>query len=520
MGRHLGRMRGPLARDHPHRRGVHRRARGALSRSGRSSRATSALPEAERRIRAAALAAPRPRSRLDGTLARSATTPIAAVVLDFLSRSEHPRLAALGTSCPDHFLRTKVRPLVLDLAPGAPTDGRDRPAERAARGLPRRRTRPTTSVTPRPTARRCAAPIRRSCSSPGVGMFSLRREQADRPGRRRVLRQRHQRDARRRGGLDLRADPRVGEVPDRVLGARGGQARPGCPGPEAPRRPGRVGDRRRIGHRQGDRPPAGRGGCLRRRRRHRRGQRRVGRRARSAGSTSRISVRRRRDRRGPGRGRVPAGRPAPSAGWTWSSTTPACRSRKPLLETTARDWDLQHDVMARGSFLVSREAARIMIDQGIGGDLVYIVSKNAVFAGPNNVAYGAAKADQAHQVRLLAAELGEHGIRVNGDQPRRRRPGLGHLRQGLGCRSRPDLRHPRGQARRVLRPADAAQAGGAARARCRGGLRPGRRRPEPDDRAAHPGRCRRRGRLPAVTRWGLRRGRPRRIQRPGHGRPR
>ncbi len=90
---------------------------------------------------------------------------------------------------------------------------------------------------------------------------------------------------------------------------------------------------------------------------------------------------------------------------------------KPLLETTAGDWDLQHDVMARGSFLVSREAARIMIEQAMGGDIVYISSKNAVFAGPNNVAYGAAKADQAHQVRLLAAELGGHGIRVNGINP-------------------------------------------------------------------------------------------------------
>ena len=90
---------------------------------------------------------------------------------------------------------------------------------------------------------------------------------------------------------------------------------------------------------------------------------------------------------------------------------------KPLLETTANDWDLQHDVMARGSFLVSREAARLMIDQGMGGDIVYIASKNAVFAGPNNIAYSATKADQAHQVRLLAAELGEHGIRVNGINP-------------------------------------------------------------------------------------------------------
>jgi NAD(P)-dependent dehydrogenase (short-subunit alcohol dehydrogenase family) len=90
---------------------------------------------------------------------------------------------------------------------------------------------------------------------------------------------------------------------------------------------------------------------------------------------------------------------------------------KPLLETTVQDWDIQHDVMARGSFLVSREAARVMIEQGFGGDIIYISSKNSVFAGPNNVAYGAAKADQAHQVRLLAAELGAHQIRVNGINP-------------------------------------------------------------------------------------------------------
>jgi NAD(P)-dependent dehydrogenase (short-subunit alcohol dehydrogenase family) len=90
---------------------------------------------------------------------------------------------------------------------------------------------------------------------------------------------------------------------------------------------------------------------------------------------------------------------------------------KPLLETTAADWDLQHDVMARGSFLVSREAARVMQAQGIGGDIVYIASKNSVFAGPNNIAYAATKADQAHQVRLLAAELGAFGIRVNGVNP-------------------------------------------------------------------------------------------------------
>ena len=90
---------------------------------------------------------------------------------------------------------------------------------------------------------------------------------------------------------------------------------------------------------------------------------------------------------------------------------------KSLLDTTERDWDLQHDVMAKGSFLASQAAVRVMSDQRMGGDIIYIVSKNSVFAGPNNVAYGSAKADQAHQVRLLAAELGELGIRVNGVNP-------------------------------------------------------------------------------------------------------
>ena len=90
---------------------------------------------------------------------------------------------------------------------------------------------------------------------------------------------------------------------------------------------------------------------------------------------------------------------------------------KSLLDTTEADWDLQHDVMAKGSFLVTKAAAKVMIDQQLGGDVIYISSKNSLFAGPNNVAYGAAKADQAHQVRLLAAELGEHGIRVNGVNP-------------------------------------------------------------------------------------------------------
>ena len=106
---------------------------------------------------------------------------------------------------------------------------------------------------------------------------------------------------------------------------------------------------------------------------------------------------------------------------------------KPLLETTEQDWDLQHDVMAKGAFLVSKAAARALIDQRMGGDIVYISSKNSVFAGPNNIAYSATKADQAHQVRLLAVELGEHGVRVNGINPDGVVRGSGIFASGWGA---------------------------------------------------------------------------------------
>ncbi len=106
---------------------------------------------------------------------------------------------------------------------------------------------------------------------------------------------------------------------------------------------------------------------------------------------------------------------------------------KPLGDTTSADWDLLHDVLAKGSFLVARASAAAMIAQGLGGDIVYISSKNAVFAGPSNVAYSAAKADQAHQVRLLAAELGEHGIKVNGINPDGVVRGSGIFANGWGA---------------------------------------------------------------------------------------
>jgi len=106
---------------------------------------------------------------------------------------------------------------------------------------------------------------------------------------------------------------------------------------------------------------------------------------------------------------------------------------KPLLETTEQDWDFQHDIMAKGSFLVSKATAPILIEQQLGGDVIYIASKNSVFAGPNNIAYSATKADQAHQVRLLAVELGEHGIKVNGINPDGVVKGSGIFAAGWGA---------------------------------------------------------------------------------------
>ncbi len=86
---------------------------------------------------------------------------------------------------------------------------------------------------------------------------------------------------------------------------------------------------------------------------------------------------------------------------------------KPLEEHTEKDWDLLYDVLVKGQFLVTQKGVEIMRKQGFGGDVVNIVSKNALVSGPNNAAYGSAKAAQLHLSRLNAAELGKDKIRVN-----------------------------------------------------------------------------------------------------------
>lgn len=86
---------------------------------------------------------------------------------------------------------------------------------------------------------------------------------------------------------------------------------------------------------------------------------------------------------------------------------------KPIEEHTDKDWDLLYDVLVKGQFNVTKETVLMMRKQGTGGDIINIVSKNALVSGPNNAGYGSAKAAQLHLSRLNAAELGADQIRVN-----------------------------------------------------------------------------------------------------------
>ncbi|NHA04217.1 bifunctional aldolase/short-chain dehydrogenase [Mucilaginibacter sp. HC2] len=86
---------------------------------------------------------------------------------------------------------------------------------------------------------------------------------------------------------------------------------------------------------------------------------------------------------------------------------------KPIADHTEQDWDLLYDVLVKGQFFVTQAAVAVMKKQDIGGDVINIVSKNALVSGPNNAGYGSAKAAQLHLSRLNAAELGADGIRVN-----------------------------------------------------------------------------------------------------------
>lgn len=90
---------------------------------------------------------------------------------------------------------------------------------------------------------------------------------------------------------------------------------------------------------------------------------------------------------------------------------------KPIEDHTEQDWDLLYDVLVKGQFLMTKHAIAVMRKQDLGGDIINIVSKNALVSGPNNAGYGSAKAAQLHLSRLNAAELGKDGIRVNTINP-------------------------------------------------------------------------------------------------------
>ncbi|MDU0304148.1 bifunctional aldolase/short-chain dehydrogenase [Streptomyces sp. PAL114] len=371
-----------------------------------------ALPEGRRRERAAALA-PYVRAIASQDRPQVGHFDDSDAVLDFLARAGHPRLTALGTSCPDHFLRTKVRPLVLDLPPSAPLDEAvtrleelhdDYRQEYAAYYE-----RHAEADSP---AMRGADPA--IVLVPGVGMFSFGKDKQT---------------ARVAGEFYLNA----------INVMRGAEAvstyapieesekfrieywaleeaklrRMPPPKPLATRVALVTGAGSGIGKAIARRLAA-EGACVVVADLHGENAARV---ARELGGPDKavavtVDVTDEEQIAAAFQAAVLA-----FGGVDLVVNNAGFSLSKPLLETSAKDWDVQHDVMARGSFLVSREAARVMTAQRLGGDIVYIASKNAVFAGPNNIAYSAAKADQAHQVRLLAAELGEHGIRVNGVNP-------------------------------------------------------------------------------------------------------
>ena len=335
------------------------------------------------------------------------------MVLDFLSRDQHPRLAALGTSCPDHFLRTKVRPMVLDLPPSAPLDetvSRLEELHQAYRAdYAAYYDRHADATTP---AMRGADPA--IVLVPGVGMFSFgRNKQTARvAGEFYVNAINVMRGAEAVSTYAPIDEQEKFRIEYWLLEEQKLQRMP-APKPLATRvalvTGAGSGIGRAIAHRL-----AAEGACVV-----------VADRDGASAETVAAEI------GGPDVA-VPltadvtdadavagamAGAALAFGGVDLVVNNAGLSISKPLLETTEHDWDLQHDVMAKGSFLVSREAARLMRAQGLGGDIVYISSKNSLFAGPNNVAYGAAKADQAHQVRLLAAELGPDGIRVNGINP-------------------------------------------------------------------------------------------------------
>jgi rhamnulose-1-phosphate aldolase/alcohol dehydrogenase len=370
------------------------------------------LPDAERRRRAADVA-PVIRGLASADRRQVGHFTDSTVVLDFLARSRHADLAALGTSCPDHFLRTKIRPLVLDLPPStALPDVVSRLRDLHAAYRASYRAYYERYATPDSPPMRGADPA--IVLVPGIGMFSF--------------------------GADKQTARVAGEFYVNAINVMRGAEAVSSYAPISEAEKFRIEywalEEAKLARRPRPKPLATRVALV-------------------TGGGSGIGRAIARRLAAEGACVVVADRDEPAASTVASEIGSADAAvhigvdvtdeaavahamreaalafggldlvvnnaglsiSRPLLETTTADWDSQHNVMARGSFLVSREAAGVMKAQQLGGDIIYICSKNAVFAGPDNVAYGSAKADQAHQVRLLAAELGGLGIRVNGINP-------------------------------------------------------------------------------------------------------
>jgi rhamnulose-1-phosphate aldolase/alcohol dehydrogenase len=387
----------------------------------------AALPAAERRALAAELF-PHIRGLAGATNAVVGHFTDNDIVIDFLSRAEAPRLAALGTSCPDHFIRTKIRPLFVDLPAKAGIDEHvARLNELHAAYRADYRGYYDAHATESSPKMRPADPT--VVLVPGIGMFSF--------------------------GADKQTARVTGEFYINAINAmRGAEALSTyTPIPEAEKF--RVEywalEEAKLARRPAPKPLSGKVALVTG------GASGIGRaiaeRLAEAGACVAIGDINADDAHAVA-GELGSADQAIAAyhdvrepesvdecfkavslafgGIDVVVNNAGLSISKPLVETSTEDWDTQHAVMARGSFLVSRAAARAFAAQGRGGDIVYVVSKNAVVAGPENVAYGAAKADQAHQVRLLAAELGEIGVRVNGVNPDGVVSGSGIFAKGWG----------------------------------------------------------------------------------------
>lgn len=389
----------------------------------------AALAEEERRTKAAALA-PTIRGIASADQPMVGHFNDSEVVLDFLAHEAHPRLAELGTSCPDHFLRTKVKPLVLDLPAGASVEESIARLKELAVGYREDYQgyydRHADQNSP---AIRGKDPL--IVLVPGVGMFSFgkNKQTARVAGEFYVNAINVMRGAE---GLSTYAPIDESEkfrIEYWALEEAKLQRMP-APKPLATRVALVTGAASGIGKATAKRLAA-EGACVV-----------IADLDMAEAEAAAAEI---------GDSDVAVGLAADVSdeaavqamfdaavlafgGVDLVVNNAGLSLSKSLLETTERDWDLQHDVMAKGSFLVSKAAAKVLIEQEMGGDIVYISSKNSLFAGPNNVAYGAAKADQAHQVRLLAAELGEHGIKVNGINPDGVVQGSGIFAGGWGAK--------------------------------------------------------------------------------------